>query len=1078
MDRQDKLKASLVRRGWFPLVVLAFGVVLTAALAVQLQVSIEDDARDEFEIQAEQAANAIAARIRAYTEALYAVRALFHSSTRVTQGAFRVFVENLELGTRYPALSNLNYAAYVREEEKKALVTEIRADKSGGSAAMAFDIRPSDPRREHYVITHIAPLEGNERSFGLDIGAPPAKPDALEYGRDTGRLISSGRIIRFENGIDHIAMRMAVYRAGAPTETVEQRREAYIGSVGTGFRLAELMRGVLEEQNLQHIRFRVIDIDRAGGGLSLVFDNAVALEGPGRRYTTRRQTEMGGRLWELDFSAAERSLVTAHNRTFPWLVLAGGLLASLLLASVVFLIASSRHRALVLARRMNRELHLQEMRLAESQRMARLGSWEISGPKRQMLWSDELYRILGAEPRPGRMTLDDFVEAVHPADRQKVRNMLRLSSEAGSVLELEHRLRLRDGSERWVLTKAKLEEQISEGGVWRGTTMDITERKRAEFKLQIEHEATRILGAGGPKDSVLLEMLRLLCARLNMVCAVHWQLDGEHGLRCQRVWCTDKVDRSDRVHVQMESSGSPLARLAVRSRGVVIAADAGMAAAPIHPRSAGAGAMHRAVAFPVIGANIVLGVVELFSEAPGPVEAWLAELLCSIGAQLGQYHQKALTDEALQLVPAHDSLTGIANRIELQNRLALALSRARRARRAVALLIVDLDRFKLVNAGAGHAAGDRLLQECARRLSQALRQSDAVGRLGGDQFAVVLEGLDNARDIAPAVTRIQEALGKPLFVGGRELRASATLGVSVYPSDGIDAASLLKHANRALQQAKQQARGAYRFFSASMNDEIESRTLRAASLRGALERGELALYYQPRVSVRTGRIIALEALLRWQHPQCGMVPPLEFLPFAEETGLIVPIGAWVLNEACERARSWRDSGLVDLRVAVNLSAPQFAADTLTDEIARALSATGLPPEALELEVAEALVMRAPAQAAQTLHELKRMGIALSIGEFGAGESSLACLKMFPFAALKLNRSLIAGIPADSGDVAMTEALVHLAHKLGMRAVAEGVETEEQMHCLAKLGCEEMQGFFVSKPLPHEAVKPLLRRASP
>jgi hypothetical protein len=278
--------------------------------------------------------------------------------------------------------------------------------------------------------------------------------------------------------------------------------------------------------------------------------------------------------------------------------------------------------------------------------MARLGSWEISGAKRQMLWSEELYRILGAAPGPGRRALDDFLELVHPGDRQKVRNLLRLSSEPGAVLELEHRLLLKNGVERWVLTQAKLDEPIGEGGVWRGTTMDITERKRAEFKLQLEHDVTRILAAGDGKEGALLEVLRLLCARLNMVCAVHWEACEGGELRIRRIWCTDKVDRSDRVHVRMDRAGSPLARLAVQKRDVVMAADAGMAAAV---QAAGpATAMYRAAALPIPGANTVLGVIELFCETPAALDGSLADLLSSIGAQLGQYQQKALAQEALQ----------------------------------------------------------------------------------------------------------------------------------------------------------------------------------------------------------------------------------------------------------------------------------------------------------------------------------------------------------------------------------------------------------------------------------------------
>jgi diguanylate cyclase (GGDEF)-like protein len=1068
-QEEERRKASLLRSLWFPAIVLAFGISFTAALTLLLRHGIEQTASEQFERQAEQAKNAIATRIQAYTDALYAVRALFETSAHVSQEDFRVFVSKLEVGTRYPALRVLNYAAYVPDGERQKLIERVRSDKTGGEAARNFTIRPPQSRPGYYVITHITPLEGNERSFGLDIGAPPFKPDALEHGRDTGKLLSSGRIIRFEDGVDNIAMRIAVYRPGYPTETVAQRREAYIGSVGAGFRIAELMRGVLEAHNLPHIHFKVLDKERGGKDGSLLFDNAnTPAPGAGRVYTTHRQVEMAGRLWELEFSAPQSGLVPGNDLKLPWLVFGAGVLGSLLLATIMFFITSSRHRALLLARKINEELHVQEGRLAEAQHLAKLGSWEISGAKGQMFWSEELYRILGVEKGSRRMVLDDFLDAVHPGDRHKVREMLRGGSGADGVLELEHRLVLRRGGEHWALTKAKLEEPHS--GVWRGTTMDITERKRAEFRLQTEHDAARILASGGEKETVLMDLSHLLCTRLNMPCAVQWQVDNGYLLRCERAWCTETIDERELARLQGERAQSPLARLAAQKRAVAVAADLGSVPAPF---DVGGIRLHATAALPIVGANTVLGVIELLSDGPAAIEPSLVDLLSSIAVQLGQYHEKAMAEEALQFVAAHDSLTGLPNRLEFQNRLALALARARRDRSQVAILFIDLDRFKLLNDSMGHGAGDRLLQECARRITAALRQSDTVARFGGDEFVVMLEAMDKARDVTAVVGKIQEALKKPFAIEAREFTPSASIGISAYPADGFEPESLLKHADLAMYQAKQQARGGYRFFSASMNEEMEKRMLMEGSLRRALERKEFVLHYQPRVSIKTGYITGVEALLRWQHPERGLVPPLDFIPLAEETGLIVPIGAWVVGEACGQMQAWRQLGLDDLRVGVNLSARQFAEETLVEDIAGVLRSIGVPAQALELEVTETMVMQNAAQAAQTLHELKAMGIGLSIDDFGTGYSSLSYLKMFPFDSLKIDRSFVSGIPEDRDDVAVTQAVIQLARALSMRAVAEGVETQEQKQRLRELGCDEIQGYLVSRPLPAEKLTPVL-----
>jgi len=1073
LEGERRLDASLPGRLWFPLLVLALGLVVTASLTHLLRDGVQQEAGDHFELQAEQAKNAIAARIQSYTDALYAVRALFHTSGHVTQQQFRDFVSKLELETRYPALRLLNYAAYFPDAERETVVAQIRTDPTGGPAAQRFTIRPPHPRPHYYVITHLAPLEGNERSFGLDIGAPPFLADALEYGRDSGKLVSSGRIIRFEDGVDNIAMRIAVYRSGHPTETIEERRAAYIGSVGAGFRLANLMGGVLEEHNLHHIDFKVLDVDRATGLRTLVFDNAhsraAESNGAAQAYVTRREIEMGGRLWELEFSAPETSLASSYDLQLPWMVFVCGVLTSLLVATILFFITSSRHRALLLARRINKDLHAKEAGLAQAQRMARLGSWEISGPKRQMTWSEELYRVLGMEPHAGRMVLDDFLQVVHPGDRQKVRDMLRLSSEPGAVLELEHRLLLRDGAERWALTKAKLEEPLSEGGVWRGTTMDITERKRAEWRLQTEHQVTRLLASGRPQEAVVGELLQLLATRLNMACAVHWVAEPQQGLRCGQVWCSDTIDRGSRVHLQMETAGSPLARLAALKREAVIAADLSQRTAPLQVGGSSRIALHSAAAFPIIAANRVLGMIELFGETPAGIDGCVADLLSSISTQVGQYHQKVLAEEALQLVAAHDSVTGLPNRLEFQNRVSLALGRARRDRARIAVLLVDLERFQLLSESLAAGAGERLLQECARRIEASLRAADTVARAGCDAFLVMLDGNDSIRDVAAVARKLIDTIAKPIAIDARSLALSSSVGISTYPEDGIDAASLLKHADMAMCRAKQDGPGAMRFFAESMNQEVERRTHTEESLRRALEHDEFVLHYQPRLSVATGAVSAVEALVRWNHPQRGLLEPAEFMALAEETGFIAALDAWTLRSACEHAQAWKRQGLAGLRMAVNLSARRFSEGDLVEDVAGVLDSMRLAPVSLELHVPESALARYPAQVAEALHELKGRGIGVALDGFGTGAAPLSQLGMFPFDALNLDRSLVSGIPADRHDTALAESMIRLGRALGMRTAAVGVETAEQMQRLESFGCDEIQGHFVARPVTGEAL---------
>jgi diguanylate cyclase (GGDEF)-like protein len=1075
-DGESRLGASLFARLWFPLLVLAIGLVVSASFAHVMRESVNQEEEDNFDLQAEQAKNAIAARIQSYSDALYAVRALFHTSSNVTQRNFRDFVGRLELETRYPALRNLNYAAYVPEAERDKLIAQIRGDPTGGPAARAFSIRPPGSRPFYYVITHLAPFEGNERSFGLDIGAPPFWTDALEYGRDSGLLVSSGRIIRFEDGAANIALRIAVYRSGEPTQTVEQRRAAYVGSVGAGFRVADLMRGVLEAHNLHHIAFSVLDVERTSGDKQLVFQNALAREArpsgeAAAMYVTRREIEMAGRLWELEFQAPQASLGSYHDRQLPWVVFVCGVLLSLLLASILFFITSSRQRAVVLARRINRDLHAKEAGLAEAQRMARLGSWEISGHKRQMVWSQELYRVLGMEPHGRRVLLDDFLQAVHPADRQKVRDMLRLSSEPGAVLELEHRLLLRDGSERWVISKAKLEEPLSEGGVWRGTTMDITERKQAEFHLQTEHQVTRLLASGRQAERVLGELLQTLTVRLNMACAVYWAAEERQPLRCARVSCIDTIDRGSRVHLQMENAGSPLAALAAQKRQVVLAADLPAAAPPVQVGASGRVALHSAAAFPVVAANRVRGAIELFAERRIPLDGSVADLLCSIGAHVGQYLEKALAEEALESISAHDPVTGLPNRLEFENRLSLALKRARRHRSPIAIVLLGFQHFERLIESAGPGGADRLLGECARRIAASLRASDTVARAGSG-FLVMIEGGEAPHQVAALARKLLDAVGRPFMVDGRSFTLSACAGISRYPEDGLDPATLLKHADAAMFHAKEDAAGGCRFFARSANEAMEKRGLAEAELRRALERKEFALHYQPQASLADGCLAGVEALLRWQHPERGLLEAADFLQLAEEHGLSASLDRWVLQQACEHARAWQRKGFAP-RVALNVSSARLAEQGLADDVAGALQAARLAPQSLQLQVPEHALERHSAGAAQALQELKARGVGLVLDGFGIGCAPLSQLRMFPFDAVNIDRSVVAGIPADSQETALVESMVHLAHALGMRAAAVGVESAEQLQRLERLGCEEVQGHFVARPAPHEALVPLV-----
>jgi diguanylate cyclase (GGDEF)-like protein/PAS domain S-box-containing protein len=426
----------------------------------------------------------------------------------------------------------------------------------------------------------------------------------------------------------------------------------------------------------------------------------------------------------------------------------------------------------------------------------------------------------------------------------------------------------------------------------------------------------------------------------------------------------------------------------------------------------------------------------------------------------------------------HDSLTGLPNRAMLMDRLAQALSQAQRLDQQVAVLFIDLDRFKLVNDSLGHAVGDQLLQEIARRLKATLRENDTVARVGGDEFQVVACNVAGSVDAARIAEKLMRTLGEPFVLEDQELHVTASLGVSLFPRDGASGELLLKYADTALYEAKGEGRNAYRFFSPEMNAQAHGRLRLENDLRRAVERHELELHYQPQLDLASGEVCGVEALVRWRHPVRGLVLPNAFIPLAEETGLVLGIGEWVLNEACRQVALWQREGLADnlspLRVAVNISARQLQRPGLDGAVRRALALSGLPADCLELEITESSVMLDPLHAQSVLQSLRELGVQLSIDDFGTGYSSLAYLKRLPLDRLKIDRSFIGGIPADRDDAAIVETIIVMTHKLGLRVIAEGVETLEQRLQLVRQGCDEMQGFLLAHPVPAGELPALLK----
>ena len=482
----------------------------------------------------------------------------------------------------------------------------------------------------------------------------------------------------------------------------------------------------------------------------------------------------------------------------------------------------------------------------------------------------------------------------------------------------------------------------------------------------------------------------------------------------------------------------------------------------------------RLLFIPVVALQSPIGAIGVVGHK-GNKDLKDGQLLSAISVALGLSMENLRQKETILHLAYHDALTDLPNRTLFEDRLTVALAQARRRNQMLPVMFLDLDRFKQVNDMAGHATGDKLLRRVAERLTGLVREGDTVARVGGDEFTLLSPEVAGVEETVEIAERVLKVFQQPWALDGHEFHVTTSVGIAMYPNDGEDAESLLRNADTAMYRAKEQGRNNYQLYTPAMNARIAERLAVENSLRHGLVSGEFAVHYQPQVNIDTGQIVGAEALVRWQHPERGLVLPAEFIPVAEETGLIVPLGEWVLRTACAQNRAWQEAGLPPLRVAVNLSARQFQQRDLKSMVAQVLGETGLDPHCLQLEITEGVAMQDAEFTITMLRELRGMGIQIAIDDFGTGHSSLSYLRRLPIDVVKIDRSFVCDLTTDPNDAAIASTIVAMAHNLKLRVIAEGVETEEQLTFLKEQQCDEFQGYLFSKPVPAEKLEKIVVR---
>ncbi|MBZ0105479.1 MAG: EAL domain-containing protein [Sulfuricella denitrificans] len=674
-----------------------------------------------------------------------------------------------------------------------------------------------------------------------------------------------------------------------------------------------------------------------------------------------------------------------------------------------------------------------QARLEETQRVAHLGGWTWDLASDAFQLSDETCRILEKSFQSTRLKREDVLGLVHPDDRESVERALTLTIGRGSEFSADFRILLPDGRERTVHGYA---ETVRDSGdkVIRlsGTLQDITQRKQAEEKLR---QAAAVFE--NTTEGVMITDAN------GRIVAVNRAFSDITGYSSEEViGLTGASLKSGRQDEQFYASMWSAIRENGHWQGEIWNRRKN---GDIYPEWLNISEVRD-------DRGKITHYVGVFSDISAMKES----------------------QSRLDHLAHHDPLTGLPNRLLLNARMEHALAHANRGNTQLAVLFLDLDRFKNINDTLGHPIGDLLLQEVAHRLNGCVREEDTVSRLGGDEFTILMEDLEDSRFASKVAQKILDSLADKFVLQGHEVFVTCSIGISIFPADGSDITSLLKNADSALYRAKEQGRNNYQFYTEELTIRAMERLSMENNLRHALQRNELVVHYQPQVDLYNGQIIGMEALVRWQHPGIGLISPNAFIPLAEETGLIVPIGEWVLRTACAQLKAWMDAGLPKIRVGVNLSSRQFNQNDLDEVVAAALRDTGLPPDCLELELTERMIMQDAESTIAILHKLRAQGVQFSIDDFGTGYSSLSYLKRFPIDRIKIDQSFVREITSNSEDAAVSQAIISLSHSLNLKTVAEGVETAEQQEFLRSLQCDEIQGYHFSRPVPEQEMGRLLK----
>lgn len=992
----------------FFLLIIIFSLFIAILVWTQSKEYYDDQTKKSFESQVYHTLGYMEKRIQRYENALFGGIAYYHGSKFISRKEWHNYVEALQLKKHYPGVHGIGFTVMLKPEEVVPFVEKIRKKDYA-----PFTLKPSGKREQYSIILYLEPMDKrNIEAIGYDMFSDPVRRKAMEKARDTGLASVSGKVTLVQE-IDEDAqagflMYLPVYKTIKEPKTLQARRDSLIGFVYSPFRIDDLMQ-VLVTRGTSMIDFKIYDSE------NFTKEHLLYQSHKSSSYTPKNfqieKFQIGGRYWYIHFSSTPE-FDTKLSSTYPLLLTLGGLLIYFFLLFIIIALFNNR-KAL---KKKTKELGSKSAWLNTLLESSIDGIHLMDTDGNLTDFSPSFLEMLGYNKEEAHhLNIQDWDAKFPPEDIQE---RLRSIPHTPLTIETIHRRKNNSLLDVEITTKSIM---LDGKHYIYASSRDISKRKKNEDELLKLSQAVE----QSPNTVVITDLegdIEYINASFTKTTGYTYE---------------EAIGKNMRL---LQSGKTPLTAYSVMWGQ--LKEGKSWVGEFINRRKDKTEYIESIKASPIVNSN---GVITHFM------------------ALIEDITKQKKSEERIHHLANFDALTALPNRNKLKEQAKYAISIAKRQHGKMGLLFLDIDHFKNINDTLGHTIGDALLITLAKRFRSVLREEDIVSRLGGDEFIFMLPNTDE-KGISSVARKLLDIISKPVVIKENELIVTASVGIAIYPTDGTDYETLSKNADTAMYRAKNEGRNSYCFFTEAMQERSARNLKLINALHHALERNELHLVYQPQISLSNNHIIGAEALLRWDHPKFGNILPDEFITLAEDSGLILPIGEWVLRTAVQQAKSWIDDGLSPMIISINLSAVQFRHQRLPELITEILDEVGLPAKYLELELTEAVTMIDPENAYTTMDDLHERGINMSIDDFGTGYSNLNYLKKFNVSKLKIDQSFIHDLHTDPEDKAIVNAIISMAHSLGMKTIAEGVETAEQLHYLQEQGCDEIQGYYYSLPL--------------